>query len=189
MDDKRLLRNKIKGKLEEISRPEYEHYSYNIAKALYRDIFWQESHIVGITISNKPEVDTYQIIRKAWEEDKKIVVPKCLPKEKKMAFRTLTAFNQLESVYSGLLEPIVNMTEEIAAEEIDLLIVPGLAFSRLGYRLGFGGGYYDRFLMDYHGKTLSLAFQGQIVETVPVERHDLPVAKIITEEEIILINE
>lgn len=69
--------------------------------------------------------------------------------------------------------------------DIDLLLVPGLAFMNNGYRLGFGGGYYDRFLKLYKKQTASLAFSSQIVSQLPVESHDIPVQKIITEERII----
>ena len=69
--------------------------------------------------------------------------------------------------------------------QIDLLIVPGLAYTQAGYRLGFGGGYYDRFLRDYDGKTISLAFNCQMIPQIDLEEHDLPVSKIITNTEVI----
>jgi 5-formyltetrahydrofolate cyclo-ligase len=69
---------------------------------------------------------------------------------------------------------------EVDASRIDLMIVPGLAYTREGYRLGFGGGYYDRYLQNYHGKTISLAFNEQLVPNFLVEEHDIPVSEIIT---------
>nr|WP_295972710.1 5-formyltetrahydrofolate cyclo-ligase [uncultured Bacillus sp.] len=182
MNEKVLLRKEIKEKLKQISKPLYEHYSYTIAQRLYKNPLWQSASTIGITISIPPEVDTYQIIRMAWAEGKRVVVPKCLVQEKRMDFRLLQRFDQLESVYFGLLEPIVGKTVSVAKEEIDLLIVPGLAFTKKGFRLGVGGGYYDRFLEDYQGSTLSLAFSEQMVKSVPVEGHDLPVTEIITNE-------
>lgn len=181
MNDKKVLRKQIGQELSELTKPHYEHLSYKIAQNLYHDSSWKESHTIGITISKMPEVDTFQIIRKAWEEKKRIVIPKCFPNDRSMEFRTLTAFNQLESVYYGLFEPIVDLTEFVSKKDIDLIIVPGLGFTKQGYRLGFGGGYYDRYLQDYQGCTLSLAFNRQIMQTLPVESHDIPVAKIITE--------
>lgn len=180
MERKNKLRKQMMDSLKEIDKPQYEHLSYEIAQSLYKDSFWKEAKTIGITVSKYPEVDTYQMIRKAWEEGKRVVIPKCLPKTKEMVFRTLTQFNQLESVYYGLLEPIEELTHEVSANEIDLLIVPGLAFSMDGYRVGFGGGYYDRYLTGYKGHTLSLAFPQQLIEELPVEGHDLPVEKIIT---------
>ncbi|MBY0122388.1 5-formyltetrahydrofolate cyclo-ligase [Bacillus sp. S/N-304-OC-R1] len=186
--DKKELRKQITEKLSKVTKPQYEHLSYHIAKGLYQDEYWRDAKTIGLTISRQPEVDTYQIIRRAWEEGKQVVIPKCLPKNREMIFRTLNQFDQLESVYYGLLEPIESETTEICPSSIDLLIVPGLAFTESGYRLGFGGGYYDRFLTKYNGHTLSLAFQLQIVSQLPVETHDIPVEKLITDQKVMFVN-
>jgi 5-formyltetrahydrofolate cyclo-ligase len=185
MKEKSELRQEIKEKLSALSKPLYEHWSLAIARALYETKEWNEAAVIGLTISKAPEVDTYQIIRKAWELGKTVVIPKCNPKDKSMTFRTLTSFTQLESVYFGLYEPIEKETKETVSSEIDLLIVPGVAYNLQGYRVGFGGGYYDRYLSAYTGKTASLAFTPQINENLPVEQHDLPVSKLITEKGII----
>lgn len=182
MQDKQVLRKEMKEKLLSIPKPLFEHNSYLIAQSLQEDPFWVSANTIGVTLSNFPEVDTYQIIRRAWEHGKRVVVPKCSPKEKKMDFRQLKQFNQLESVYYGLFEPIEPLTFLVKPDEIDLLIVPGLAFDKKGFRVGFGGGYYDRFLEAYNGHTLSLAFSKQIVDQIPKESHDIPIEKIITEE-------
>lgn len=187
--DKKELRKQLAERLSKITKPQYEHFSYQIAKKLYQDENWLGAKTIGLTISRQPEVDTYQIIRRAWEEGKQVVVPKCIPKNREMLFRTLSRFDQLESVYYGLLEPIESETTEVSPSNIDLLIVPGLAFTENGYRLGFGGGYYDRFLTTYNGHTLSLAFGQQIVSQLPVEGHDIPVEKLITNEKVCFINE
>ena len=85
-----------------------------------------------------------------------------------------------------MLEPIVEETTSIKKEVIDLQIVPGVVFSNEGYRIGFGGGYYDRYLTDYNGYTLSLAFECQTGYVIPIETHDIPVRKIYTEKREIL---
>ncbi|MGJ7921369.1 5-formyltetrahydrofolate cyclo-ligase [Neobacillus sp. LXY-4] len=184
--DKKQLRQEMKQKLALLNKPNYEEKSYLIAQRLYQDSDWITAKTVGITVSNPPEVDTYQIIRKAWEQGKTVVVPKCEPKTKLLQFRKLDRFSQLESVFFGLYEPIESVTDEVTVDEIDLLIVPGLAFLEKGYRLGFGGGYYDRFLKDYQGNKLSLAFDLQLVEHLPIETHDQPVPKIITDRQVIV---
>ncbi|MFK9093291.1 5-formyltetrahydrofolate cyclo-ligase [Bacillus salipaludis] len=187
MNDKNFVRNQVKESLSKLTKPLYEDYSYKIAGRLYEDEDFKHAKVIGITVSKHPEVDTYQIIRKAWELGKQVVVPKCYPKEKRLIFRTLREFSQLESVYYGLLEPIEALTTEVPANQIDLLIVPGLAYTLEGYRLGFGGGYYDRYLPNFAGKTLSLAFKEQIIPQFPVEGFDIPVAKIITNEGTVYI--
>ncbi|MEH7303972.1 5-formyltetrahydrofolate cyclo-ligase [Neobacillus drentensis] len=187
MINKVLIRKEMKETLSKLTKSLYENYSDKIANRLYEDQDWKQAQVIGITISKNPEVDTYQIIRKAWELGKQVVVPKCDPKEKKLSFRTITDFSQLETVFYGLFEPIETLTSSISSDQIDLLIVPGLAYTREGYRLGFGGGYYDRYLLNYQGKTLSLAFSEQLVPQFPVENHDIPVSKIITNDEVIKI--
>ncbi|MDP4103894.1 MAG: 5-formyltetrahydrofolate cyclo-ligase [Bacillota bacterium] len=185
--DKKQLRIKLKETLSNLSKPSYEELSKQISHQLYRDEDWNQANIIGITISKFPEVDTYQIIRKAWEMGKTIAVPKCYPKEKKMSFRIISDFSQLESVFYGLLEPIEEKTKHINPENIDLIIVPGLGYTKEGYRLGFGGGYYDRYLKDYSGKTISLAFQSQIIPAFKTENFDIPVAKIITDAKVMVV--
>jgi 5-formyltetrahydrofolate cyclo-ligase len=187
MDAKNNLRKSIKAKLSQLSLPEYEDLSYQVAHQLYQTDEWISATTVAITVSKAPEVDTFQIIRKGWEQGKRMVIPKCEPKSKSLDFRELKRFSELESVYYGLLEPIVNETVSVQPNEIDLVVVPGLAFSKNGYRVGFGGGYYDRFLANYQGETVSLAFNDQIISDIPVESHDIPVQKIILSEGVVSI--
>ena len=98
-----------------------------------------------------------------------------------MDFRLITSFDDLETVYMDLKEPIVSRTVSIDKGQIDLQIVPGVVYSDEGFRIGFGGGYYDRYLTDYEGDRVSLAFEIQTSQEVPIEEHDIPVNKIITE--------
>ena len=183
--NKKQLRQQVRIKLNSITRPEYEDKSLRIAQSLFNEQNWINAETIGITISNYPEVDTYQIIRKAWELNKQVAVPKCNPSEKYMDFRVLEQFSQLESVFYGLFEPIVAETRQITKEKIDLLIVPGLAFTRKGDRLGYGGGYFDRYLVDYPGQTVALAFHEQLLPILPIEAYDIPISKIITDQGII----
>ncbi|WP_040208011.1 5-formyltetrahydrofolate cyclo-ligase [Neobacillus jeddahensis] len=187
MFDKQSVRKQVQEELAKLNKPRYEDYSYKIANRLYKDEDWIQANVIAITVSRMPEVDTYQIIRKAWEQGKQVVVPKCLPKGKQLVFRTIKSFSQLESVYYGLFEPIEQITTKVEVDRIDLIIVPGLAYTSDGYRIGFGGGYYDRLLSHFSGNTLSLAFNEQIIPHFPIEDHDIPVLKIITTDRTITI--
>ena len=180
MMEKSELRKKYKKSLDTLNRCTYEQNSYVISKRLKELKEFKEANTIAITISRFPEVDTWQIIRHLWDIGKQVVVPKCVPQTKEMVFKQITSFTQLESVYFGLYEPI-DVTSEIKKTDLDLIIVPGLAFTKQGYRLGFGGGYYDRFLLKYEGIKISLAFSEQIKENLPIEDHDIPVDIIITE--------
>ncbi|WP_257968012.1 5-formyltetrahydrofolate cyclo-ligase [Peribacillus deserti] len=185
--DKKQVRKDVKQVLQKALQPKdsYIQNSAMIAEQLYIDKDWNSAACIGITLSNFPEADTYEVIEQAWRERKKVAVPKCHPENKKLEFRELLSFDQLETVYFGLREPIQAQTKLVQSNEIDLLFVPGLAFRLDGFRLGYGGGYYDRFLSKYTGKTISLAFDSQILSGIPVESHDMPVSKIITPSRVI----
>ncbi|HDR6309011.1 TPA: 5-formyltetrahydrofolate cyclo-ligase [Bacillus cereus] len=180
-EEKVRLRKQIIEHMNSLSEERYTTLSEQIAFSLYAQKEWAEAKIIGITLSMENEVNTYSIIEKAWEEGKKVVVPKCNKGTRTMSFRQISNFDQLETVYMNLREPIPALTEEVDADEIDLQIVPGVAYTGRGERIGYGGGYYDRYLVHYKGKTLSLAYSFQIVEHIPVEPFDKNVEKIITE--------
>lgn len=182
-EHKKKVRKKIKTDLEQLTEENRVEFTKKISSQLFGLKEWKQAKIIGITVSIPPEVPTLHIIEQAWREGKEVAVPKCNPENKTMIFKKIISFNELESVYSGLLEPI-DSTEKVRSEEIQLLIVPGLAFTKDGYRLGFGGGYYDRFLSGYKGSTLSLAFDCQLVDEVPTELHDIPVDKVITKDKV-----
>lgn len=186
--EKKELRQQFKKQLSSIDKCTFEQYSYLIAKQLVQLQEFKEANTIAITLSRFPEVDTWQIIRNGWQLGKRIVVPKCFPQTKEMVFKEITSFTQLESVYFGLFEPIEGQTIEVPKAELDLIIVPGMAFTSDGYRLGFGGGYYDRYLQDFKGTTISLAFSSQIHNNLPIENHDIPVKTIITENHILHCN-
>lgn len=169
--------------LKTLSSTTYQQKSMLIHKQLLQEHAIQKAKVIGITLSVFPEVETWSFIETLWAKGKKIVVPKCEPTTRKMTFYEITSFHQLEKVYMHLSEPIPSQTQKIEKEQIDCLIVPGLAYDRQGFRLGFGGGYYDRFLSDFKNPTLSMAFQLQVVEKIPIDDYDVPIEKIITENE------
>ncbi|MEK3890732.1 5-formyltetrahydrofolate cyclo-ligase [Bacillus sp. FSL K6-3431] len=182
--DKISLRKKVSNDLKSMDKMAYEHQSQLIAKRLMETNEWKMAKCIGFTISQFPEVDTWQLIRSGWLDGKSIVVAKCIPSVKQLKFKEITSFDQLEKVYMDLYEPKM-ATTEVMNNKIDLLVVPGLAFNRQGFRVGFGGGYYDRYLNSFFGKTISLAFSSQIIENLPYEEHDIPVEQIMTDQEII----
>lgn len=131
------------------------------------------------------EWDTKAIIESAIKAGKTVCTPKCFPKMRLLKFYQFSTFDELEVVYYNLLEPKAEEANYIEKNEIDLLIVPGVMFDKKGYRIGFGGGYYDRFLTDFTNTTVSLSSIGQLVESLPIEKFDLPVQYVITDQGII----
>lgn len=181
MMDKKQIRQNIRQFLQSLSYEEYKERSLIIAKRLFKEPSIIKGKTIAITMSNRPEVDTAAIVEELWRLGKRVVVPKCEPAKKKMEFFEIDGFFQLERVYMDILEPIEELSDLVQREEIDVIIVPGIVFDPLGYRIGFGGGYYDRYLPGFSGSLISLAFHEQLIECVPKECHDLPVHTILTE--------
>lgn len=185
--DKQQLRHSVIQKLKAKSQEEKMRIEFNITKTLLNSKLWKQSQTIGITISQHVEWNTKRIINEAWNQGKSICVPKSYPKEHKMTFYKINTYNQVENQYHDLLEPIPEKSEEICKNKIDLLIVPGLLFDKAGFRIGFGGGYYDRFLIDFPNETLSLLSKLQFVDKIPTETYDIPVNYLIVEDELIKI--
>lgn len=181
--DKKQLRKDVIATINQMPTSEYEQSSLAIADRLLKEPSIINGKTIAITISRKTEVDTENIIERLWALGKTVVVPKCHPADRSMTFHKIENFEQLEIVYMDLKEPIESQTEYIEANEIDIIIVPGVVYDRKGYRIGYGGGYYDRFLTQHTGVRISLAFQCQLIDCVPKESHDVPVHLIITEKE------
>ena len=110
---------------------------------------WKKSVMIGVTISRGIEWDTKLIIETAWKQGKKVCVPKCNTQNSQLTFHQLDAYQQLEHAQANLLEPDPVKTTPVHKAQIDLLLVPGLLFNKRGYRIVFGGGYYDRYLQDF----------------------------------------
>lgn len=175
--DKKEIRAMVRKELASIPQTEFEQACEQIAERLFQTEEWERAYSIAITIANEREVHTKHIIEKAWKEGKKVAVPKCRPSDRSMVFRMITDFNQLESVYCGLLEPKTDATE--AAGDFDMMIVPGVAFDLDGYRIGYGGGYYDRYLQGFEGPTISLLLAEQLISAIPRDEYDIPVNILI----------
>lgn len=186
--EKQEMRNIIIDKLKNLNDEERKQIEDQMHHNLLGSDLWKKANTVGITMSKGFEWDTSRIIKAGWEQNKQMCVPKCFPKESKLIFYRFETFDQLEVVYSNLLEPKPEESEEIEKNDIDLLIVPGLLFDQDGYRIGFGGGYYDRFLKDFYHDKASLCGSLQLVDEVPRKSYDLPVDYLITEDEIKDVN-
>lgn len=152
-------------------------------KLLARDEF-RKSRTVLFYAPFDGEVDTFEIMKMALHNGKHICLPKVIRPQKCFLPIAITDLdNDLERGSYGILEPRAELKTICPTENIDSVIVPGVAFDNDNYRLGRGGGYYDRFLSalsDWQW-TAGLAFDFQIVDTIPQkEPHDLPVSCVLT---------
>src|SRR5699024_11592202 len=97
------------------------------------------------------------------------------PASKRLDFYIMRDVSQLKSGYAGIWEMDILKCKILDKRDIDLIIVPGVVFNKAGYRIGFGGGYYDRFLASFQGETAALVSTLQFISSLPVEAHDVPV--------------
>ncbi|MDG5788747.1 5-formyltetrahydrofolate cyclo-ligase [Evansella sp. AB-P1] len=185
MFNKSDLRKKIKLLMKQMDINEKRKKDNKIHHNLFSEEQWKEASVVGVTVSIGDEIDTYEIITNAWSDGKAVVVPKCIPNEKKLCFYKIESFDMLEETFYGLKEPNPDKSVMYKSEEIDLLIVPGIVFNKEGYRIGYGGGYFDRFLEGKRIPTCSLLYECQLLKEIPYEDYDVPVHKLITEKRTI----
>ncbi|WP_279160455.1 5-formyltetrahydrofolate cyclo-ligase [Thomasclavelia cocleata] len=175
MDKAKLRKEMIQTRLD-LSSEIYTVKSNLIISKLKNHPDFINAKTIGIYVSFKNEVNTTNLIEEM-VKIKKICVPKT--KNHKMDFYLIDSLEELKSGTYGILEPHNNRL--INKNKIDLLIVPIVAYDKNHNRLGYGGGYYDRYLKDYCGNVIGLAFNFQQVEKLPVEKFDLPIKIIIDE--------
>ncbi|WP_010287900.1 5-formyltetrahydrofolate cyclo-ligase [Kurthia massiliensis] len=183
--EKKALRKQMQQQLQQLPIHTYETWSANIQTRLLTLSSIEQANVIGLTISAFPEVETRRLIEQLWQLGKQVAVPRCKPKTHEMDFYIFTSFEQLETVYMSLLEPVPSQTVRVDAFEIDVMIVPGIIFDQSGYRIGYGGGYYDRYLPTFKGETIALCFSMQMVAKVPKDSYDYPIDRIVTEKSII----
>ena len=140
--------------------------------------FYQEAKTIATYLSFPHEFQTQELIEQALKDDKKVLIPKTYPKGR-MEFVVYHP-QQLVKTSFGLLEPQGDL-EVVEPSQIDLIHVPGLAFTTEGYRIGYGGGYYDRYLEHFAGHTMSTIYPCQVQE-FNSENHDIPVQEVLIDE-------
>lgn len=146
---------------------------------------YEKSKVIMLYLSLPTEVPTEEIIERALSEGKRIAVP-CI-REGNIFPSLFTTLSQTEAGKFRIREP--QKKEFISAEELDLVVVPGCGFDLKGHRLGFGKGFYDRFLSELKESVplVALAFEIQIVEEIPSDKWDVRMDYIVTERRIIKI--
>lgn len=149
----------------------------NLIAQLLQSKPYQKAHTIATYLPMAMEVDTNPLIEWALGDGKRVLVPKVLPNHQ-MVFLPY-AVDLLKRSSYGILEPMSG--SPVAKSEIDWIHVPGLAWNQNGFRIGFGGGYYDRFLVDFTGHTVSTAYDFQIKEFQP-DSYDIAVKEVVTYE-------
>jgi len=185
--EKNNIRHTILQKRNSLSEAEIKNAEISIFKRLHNCDFFKKANSIHIYISKKSEPKTRKIIKCCWENSKVVNVPCVIPGNKKLFHSELNSFNDLTMGSFGVLEPSPKKRIASKPNSFDLVVVPGIAFDTNGGRIGYGKGFYDRFLVHTRAFRLALAFDFQVIESFSTELHDVPMNGIITESRLILI--
>ena len=172
------LRKQVLQEMKALSQEQKQAMDRALTERFLNHPLYQEAHNIATYLSFPHEFQTEELIKQALKDGKKVLIPKTYPKGR-MDFVVYDP-QQLVKTSFGLLEPQGDL-EVVDASQIDLIHVPGLAFTREGYRIGYGGGYYDRYLEHFTGHTLSTVYPCQIQDFIP-ENHDIPVQEVLIDE-------
>ncbi|WP_320171650.1 5-formyltetrahydrofolate cyclo-ligase [Maridesulfovibrio sp.] len=190
--DKNVIRKRLLEHRSLMSGPEVDRASGEIVGSVLELDQWRKAQEVLLYWPIRNEVDVRPLLREAWDSGKKLFMPCCRRNEPGiMDFGVVRAEKDMVGGSFGIMEPCRSRCEFPDAVNPDLIIVPGVGFDRTGYRIGFGGGYYDRFLARPQKDgflAVGVCYSFQIVDGFPHEPWDRPVGLICTDRELIWQN-
>ena len=180
---KNTIRKQILEVRNKLSEADVGRLSEDIFRNLKENDFFKASTHVMIYLDFKHEVKTDPIINYCLENEKKVYVPICIPETHEIAISRIKSLDELKSGHFGIREPFPEYLRLADSSLIELVLVPGVAFDASGNRIGFGAGYYDRFMKRLRPGAVkaALAYSFQIVDMVPSDEYDIPADYIITE--------
>ena len=184
METKEQIRKRIIQARNQMTSETVAEKSSLIAQKVMKTPEYEEADNILLYADYRHEVMTREIFDDAVLRKKKVFFPKSNA-DGTMEFYQVVSVKQLESGYKGIKEPVADnqYLYSFRKQEDTLIIVPGVAFDMKGYRIGYGKGFYDRFLRDKRQMTaIGLCFSNQIVEEIPHDVHDIRMDKVVTEE-------
>lgn len=174
--DKTELRREIRARKRAMTEAEIEERSAKLARLFFASEAYQNAKTIYGYLPYNQEVRTVPMLERALKDGKKVAVPKVYGDE--MKFLYLDDLNAVAKGYAGIPEPIAD--EPVAHDETALVLMPGLAFDPQGHRIGYGGGFYDKFLAaEPNHPTLALCYEFQMLPKLDVEDHDIPVDTVL----------
>jgi len=183
--DKRALRREMKRRRSAMATEDRHRRSQRAVAGLSACPRWKQARSLALFRSMGAEIETPDLLAEAWRSGRRVALPVAPPLGRPLVFRWVDEHTELVASHYGALEPGPSAPiAEVA--ELDLLVIPGLAFDGRGARLGYGGGYYDRTIAGA-GPAIMLAFACQQVARVPEEPHDQRVAAVATEDGVLEI--
>ena len=165
--------------------------SDRISETLVALPIFQKSQHLFIYCSYQSEVETLPLLQHCLAAGKTVCVPLTVPEQTKLLAIAITdPVAELSPGYKGIPEPVPLLVERrsLSPRSIEIAIIPGAVFDRAGHRLGYGGGYYDRFLAQAAPQAvrIGLAFSRQVVHRIPALPHDIPMDMLVTEKEVLV---
>ena len=174
--DKKTLRREIREKKRAMSEEEILSRSERLGELFAATEAYRNAKSVYGYLPYNQEVRTVPMLHKALDDGKRVAVPKVYGDT--MKFLWLDDLTQVEKSEMGIPEPVAD--EPVADDRTALVLMPGVAFTKNGDRMGYGGGYYDRFLSDEpNHPTVALCYEFQVMETLPTEEFDIPVDLVL----------
>lgn len=176
---KKALRREVLQRLKAAAAADPAQLRSGILRSKLKEYLVGEPKTVALYAPLPHEVNLLPLLQE--HPGHRFVFPRCLPGNKLEFCIVRNIADDMQPGAMNIPEPAAH-TQCILPSEINLLIVPGVAFTRQGERLGYGGGYYDRFIpLCNQAEVLALAFDAQLVESIPTEEHDLKITRILTE--------
>lgn len=180
-NQKNILRKDILKRRSQLRDKEKEVKNRKIFDSLINLIEIKNARKICIYVSKSDETDTFCAIEHLISMDKAVYVPKSDKKNNKMSFYKINSLTELKIGAFSVLEPSEKNEKYICTDNEDVCIVPALCFDKQGYRLGYGKGYYDRFLNDFNGIKIGICFDEFIREVLPRFNTDIAVDMIISD--------
>lgn len=183
---KRKLRKELIEIRKSIPKNEVLEKSNEIKKRLFEMDEFKQASAILFYVSYDNEVYTHDMIKECKKMGKQVIVPFSDKSNRRLILSELNNWNSLKPGSYGIFEPSKDEIKEFSIEKINLIIVPGVGFDESGRRIGHGRGYYDNLLKNLKDTLIiGLAFELQIIDNIPVNKYDIPVHKIITENRLI----
>lgn len=174
--NKQELRRTIRERKRAMTEEEIVERSNALAEKFYHTPAYQAASTIYGYLPYNQEVRTIPMLQRALDEGKRVAVPKVYGEE--MQFIYLEDLTQVSKGYAGIPEPIADAP--VAEDQRALVLMPGLAFDPQGHRIGYGGGFYDRFLaQEPHHPTLALCYEFQMQAHLDTEEFDIPVDTVL----------
>lgn len=178
-EEKKILRKQMKSVMEEPDQQYRREADNLITGHILKSDLYKNANTIFTFITMLNEIDVRPIIEDAFMQGKIICGPKCYP-DRRMEARMITGFDDVICGFLDIPEP-KDSCHLIQKDDIDLAFVPCLAADCQGNRVGYGAGYYDRYLKNFKGETVLFCREKQLLEKMPVEPHDIPAHYYLTE--------